>query len=88
VSACSVDLVQTGTGQGTMNGILYDGLGSDPDYRVIGDWMSNSLPVPTWGAKLINVLTGQSVGKAGGTFHDDPALAIVGDYDGRWKICE
>jgi hypothetical protein len=84
----SVDLVETSPGKGTMNGILYDGQGSDPDYYVIGDWNANSLPAPTWSAKLINVVTGQSVGKAGGTFHDDPTWPIVGDYDGRWTICE
>ena len=84
----SVDLVQTAPGKGTMNGILYDGLGSDPDYYVIGEWNTTTLPTPAWDAKLVDVLTGQSVGKAAGSFRDDPSWAIVGDYDGRWKICE
>jgi hypothetical protein len=84
----SADLVETSPGKGTMNGILYDGQGSDPDYYVIGNWDTTTLPSPTWSARLVNVLTGVSVGKAGGTFHDDPTWPIVGDYNGRWRICE
>lgn len=84
----SVSLVETSPGKGTMTGIVYDGQGSDPDYNVIGDWNVNTLPSPSYGAKLINVLTGQSVGRISGTFHDDPTWPVVGDFDGRWRICE
>jgi hypothetical protein len=85
----SADLFHVSATQGRIDGILYDGLGFEPDYKIAGTYTITNPPAHgTFEVTIINAQTGQRVGRMRGTFRDDPLGSIVGTFSADWEICE
>jgi len=78
--------------EGTLDGVLDDGVGPGPDYVVRGEWLGSFFTGEgTWKATIFQPTpTGLvPVGRMRGRYDDPPnsPLPVLGTFQARWTIC-
>lgn len=74
--------------EGTIDGTLDDGVGTGPDYYVVGEYHGSWFGGDgEFFVKIVPPGSNTSVGVVEGKFSDPPWPSGIGKFKGKWEIC-